>query len=64
MDASCPSLPPIVLSDDKLRPKARTTDDVAAHGCHFVECSLYVGLVNIEMISSARNSFVRATYFV
>ena len=64
MDAFCPSLPPIVLSDDKLRPKAHTTDEVAAHGCHFVECSLYVRLVNIEFISSVRNSFVRATCFV
>src|SRR5947199_6814896 len=45
MDASCPSLPPKILVADKLRPNAQTTAFMAAHGCHFVVCSLYVLLV-------------------
>ena len=49
MDASCPSLPPKILVADKLRPNAQTTAFMAAHGCHFVECSLYVLLVIIEI---------------
>jgi len=64
IDVSCPSLPPKILVADKVRPNETTYRFMAAHGCHFVECSLYVRLVNIELISSARDSFVRATYFV
>src|SRR5205807_2980621 len=52
MDVSCPSLPPKILvrnkTDAELRPNAQTTAFMAAHGCHFVECSLYVLLVIIE----------------
>ena|SRR5258708_7524335 len=48
MDVSCASLPPKVLVADKLRPNAQTTEYMAAHGCHFVDCSLYVLLVIIE----------------
>ena len=48
MDASCPSLPPKILIADKLRPNVQTTAFMAAHGCHFVVCSLYVLLVIIE----------------
>jgi len=54
MDVSCPSLPPKILvrneTDAKLRPNEQTTVYMAAHGCHFVECSLYVLLVIIESI--------------
>ena len=28
---------------------------MAAEGCHFVECSLYAQLINIELFSSTRN---------
>src|SRR5437899_3593425 len=56
MDASCPSLPPKILvrneTDAELRPNAQTTAFMAAHGCHFVVCSLYVLLVIIEVSSS------------
>jgi len=52
MDASCPSLPPKILvrneTDAQLRPNAQTTAFMAAHGCHFVECCLFVLLVIIE----------------
>src|SRR6266540_7438297 len=48
MDVSCPSLPPKILVADKVRPNAQTTVYMAAHGCHFVECCLYVLLVIIE----------------
>src|SRR5713226_6234752 len=56
MDVSCPSLPPKILvrneTDAELRPNEQTTAYMAAHGCHFVECSLYVLLVIIECFSS------------
>ena len=52
MDASCPSLPPKILvrneTDAELRPNVQTTAYMAAHGCHFVECCLFVLLVIIE----------------
>src|SRR5438105_5957402 len=48
MDVSCPSLPPKILVADKVRPNAQTTVYMAAHGCHFVECCLFVLLVIIE----------------
>jgi hypothetical protein len=55
MDVSCPSLPPKILvpneTDAKLRPNEQTTAYMAADGCHFVECSLYVLLVIIESLS-------------
>ena len=47
MDVSSPSLPPKILTDDKLRPD-KHTPGIPVHGCHFVECSLYVLLVIIE----------------
>jgi len=49
MDVSCPSVPPKILVADKVRPNAQTTAFMAAHGCHFVECFLYVLLVIIEI---------------
>jgi len=48
MDASCPSLPPNVLTADKVRSNEQTTEYMAAHGCHFVVCFRYVLLVIIE----------------
>jgi len=48
MDASRPSLPPKILVADEVRPNAQTTECMAAHGCHFVECFWYVLLVIIE----------------
>jgi len=48
MDVSCPSLPPKILVADKVRPNEQTTAYMAAHGCHFVECCLFVLLVIIE----------------
>ena len=49
MDVSRPSLPPKILVADKLRPNETTLPYMAAHGCHFVECSLFVLLINIEI---------------
>jgi len=52
MEVSCPSLPPKILvrneTDAELRPNAQTTAFMAAQGCHFVECRLFVLLVIIE----------------
>ena len=45
----CPSPPPKILVADKVRPNEQTTEYMAAHGCHFIECSLYVLVVNIEV---------------
>ena len=66
MDVSCPRLPPKILvrneTDAELRPNAQTTAFMAAHGCHFVECSLYVLLVIIEVFFLAvRDSGVART---
>jgi hypothetical protein len=52
MDVSCPSLPPKLLVADEVRPNEQTTAYMAAHGCHFVGCSLYVLLIIIEISSS------------
>ena len=49
MGVSCPSLPPKLLVADKVRPNEHTTVYMAARGCHFVGCSLYVLLINIEV---------------
>ena len=54
MDVSCPSLPPKLLAADKLRPKAHTTTPMPVTGRGFVECSLYVQLINIERFSLLR----------
>ena len=66
MDVSCPSLPPKILvpneTDAKLRPNEQTTLYLAAHGCHFVDCSLYVLLVNIEsFFLTARDTTIART---
>src|SRR3989442_11516803 len=66
MDASCPSLPPKILvrneTDAELRPNAQTTAFMAAHGCHFVECCLFVLLVIIESFFLAvRESVIART---
>ena len=65
MDVICPSLPPKISVADKVRPKEHTTVYMAAQGCHFVECSLYVQLVNIEMFSLTRKfiSFTQPTLY-
>ena len=62
MDVSCPSLPPKILVADKVRPNEQTTVYMAAHGCHLVECFLYVLLVIIEIFFLAvRNEIVART---
>jgi len=64
MDATCPSLPPNVLTDDKLRLNAHTMPYMAAHGCHLA-CSLNVQFVIIERFSSscAIHSYAQATLY-
>ena len=68
MDVSCPSLPPEILvrneTDAELRPNEQTTAYMAAHGCHFVECFLFVLLVIIEVSSSqCANDHSRAVLY-
>ncbi|HEX6717674.1 MAG TPA: hypothetical protein VF088_11225 [Pyrinomonadaceae bacterium] len=63
MDRSCPSLPPNVLIADNVRPAEQTTGYMAAHGCHFVGCCLYVLVINIGMFPSTLRS-VGASCFV
>ena len=53
MDVACPSLPLNVLTSNvtnaELRPVRRHTPRMAADGCHWATCSLYVLLVIIEI---------------
>jgi hypothetical protein len=49
MDIGCSSLPPKILAADKLMPDAQTLLYLAARGCHFVACALYVLVVSIEI---------------
>jgi hypothetical protein len=64
MYVSWPSLPPKQLIADKVRPNEQTPAYMAAQGCHFVGCSLYVLFVNIKMFPSCRAQFMRANCFV
>jgi len=48
MDVSCPSKPPKILAAD-VRPNEQTTLYMAALGCHFIECSLFILPVIIEV---------------
>jgi hypothetical protein len=52
MDVSCPSRPPNILIADKVSPTEQTTTDMAAHGCHFIRCCLYVVVIIIEVLLS------------
>jgi len=61
---SCPSLPPKRFIADKVRSNEQTISYMAAHGCHFVGCSLYVLFVNIKMFPSCRAQFIGASCFV
>jgi hypothetical protein len=54
MDVTGPSLPPKILIADEVRPNEQTTVYMAAHGCHFIVCSLDVLLFSIEVSSSQR----------
>jgi len=64
MDVSCPSLPPKILVADKVRPNAQTTKYMPARGCHFVECSLSVLLVIIEVFFlTMRDTTIARTVF-
>ena len=47
----CPSPPPKILTDDKLRPD-KHTPGIPVRGCRLAVCSLYVQLINIESFSS------------
>jgi hypothetical protein len=62
MDVSCPSLPPKILVADKVRPNETTHRFMAAHGCHFIECSLCVLLLSIEIFFlTARDTMITRT---
>jgi hypothetical protein len=60
MDVSCPSLPPKLLTSNRLKPVRRDTPRMAGMagmagvGCHLVTCFSFVLLVIIEMFSSSR----------
>ena len=60
MDVFCLSLPPKILVADRVRPNEQTTVYMAAHGCHFVECCLFVLLVIIESFFLAVRNHVIA----
>jgi hypothetical protein len=51
MAASCPSLPPKILTADELRLVREHTPRMAAMAVGFAVCSLFVQLVNIESFS-------------
>jgi len=62
MDVSCPSKPPKILAADKVRPNEQTTLYMAALGCHFIECSLFILPVIIEVFFlMVRESLVART---
>ena len=42
-------MPPKILVADKVRPNEQTTVYMAALGCHFIECSLFILPVIIEV---------------
>jgi hypothetical protein len=64
MDVSCPSLPPKIFVADKVRPNEQTTGYMAAHGCHFIECSLLILLISIEVCSARAQLVHRANHLV
>jgi hypothetical protein len=64
MDVSCPSLPPKILVPNETDANKQTTACMAAHGCHFVVCSLYVLLVNIECFPRGAQLSHHATLLV
>jgi len=49
MDVACSSLPPKILTNGIPKPNEQTTVYLAARGCHFVGCCLYVLIVIIEI---------------
>jgi drug/metabolite transporter superfamily protein YnfA len=51
MDISCPSLPPKIFVAVEVAPNEQTTRYMAAHGCHFIVCSLFVLRFSIELFS-------------
>ena len=66
MDVLRPSLPPKLfianVTDAKVRPIEQTTEYMAARGCHFIECSLYILLINIEsFFLTVREAFTART---
>src|SRR5689334_15848520 len=62
MDVSCPSLPPKILvrneTDAELRPNEQTTVYMAAHGCHFVECCLFLLVIIESFFLAVRNHMI------
>jgi len=63
MDTSRPSLPPKIFVADKIRP-TELTHRLVAHGCQFIECSLFVLLFSIEVFSLSRAcSFARIVLY-
>jgi hypothetical protein len=49
-----------LLAGDDITPNEQTTKHMAAHGCHFIVCSLCVLIVNIEILSFTLRAFVAA----
>src|SRR4030095_4889355 len=55
-------LPPKILVADKVRPNEQTTGYMAAHGCHLIECSLFILPVIIEFFFlMVRDSLIART---
>ena len=58
MDRCCPGLPPKILVADKVGLSEQTSEYMAAHGCHFIVCSVWVLFINIEFFLNVRESFL------
>ena len=61
MDVSCPSKPPKILAADKVRPNEQTTLYMAALGCHFIECSLFMPVIIEVFFLIVRDSLIART---
>jgi hypothetical protein len=52
-----------LLAGDDITPNEQTTVYMAAHGCHFIVCSLCVLLVNIKILSFTLSALVQRKLF-
>jgi hypothetical protein len=53
-----------LLAGDDITPNEQTTKHMAAHGCHFIVCSLCVLIVTIEILSFTARTRCSASCFV
>ena len=60
-DVCLPSKPPKILVADKVRPNEQTTLYMAALGCHFIECSLFMPVIIEVFFLIVRDSLIART---